>query len=158
MPGTWSCTQHTAALLIQRTWIPPLATASFEYRTTHDVLALTILLATADTSTAGHWHDQLSAIKTVLEYDLEWALWCSNQLTQAPAHLPANDLDAAISKWTWLTQSHLLSGELSHRPGTYTGTATHPGAGVSIGVALAHRTLLNTPDASHHHDHKPACG
>jgi len=141
VPITWPCAQHTAAGLIVQASTSPQTPSRFEYRATHDVLALTILLTSADAPAKKSWDDQLRVMMALLEYDVEWALWCSGLLLRAPACLSASDLGAASSAWTWLTRSRLLSGSLSHRLGASTGTETHPGSGLTIGVALAHRSL-----------------
>jgi hypothetical protein len=141
VPITWPCAQRTAARLIEQASTSPPVTASFEYRATHDVLAVTILLASAATAAKDPCDDQLRAMKALLEHDVEWALWCSDVLSQAPVHLSVTDLGPAISAWTWLTRTCLLSESLSHGPGACTVAATHPGAGLSIGVALARQSL-----------------
>jgi hypothetical protein len=141
VPYIWPSARRTAALLIERAWASPPAAASFEYRATHDVLALTVLLTEFGNTGAEHRHDRLCMVMGRLEYDLEWALWCSDQLARAPARLAATDLDEAVAAWKWLTHSRLLHGSLARRPATYTGTTTRAGAGVSVGVAHAHRSL-----------------
>jgi hypothetical protein len=147
MPITWPCTQHAAARLIRRAWTPPPAKESFEYRATGDVLALTILLTSFMAPVKEDWGGRLCMMKAVLECDVEWALWCSSHLAQAPAHLSVTDLGAASSAWAWLTRSRLLAGGLSRRFDACAGTAAYPGAALSIGVALARRTCVQPVSA-----------
>lgn len=140
MPAAWQCAQRTAANLIERAWKSPPPLASFEYRATHDVLSLTILLLA---SAREQREDLLCAAAAVVDYDLEWALWCSTALAQAPAHLSPADFDAANSAWEWLTHSRLFGDDPFYRPGGYADAATRSGAGLTIGVALVGWTLLD---------------
>ena len=147
MPITWPRAQHAAAWLIGRAWISPPVKESFEYRATSDVLALTILLTSATAPVKEQWGDRLCTMKALLEYDVEWALWCSGCLSQASAYIPVTDLAAASSAWTWLIRSRLLFGGFSHRIGVCADTAAHQGVGLSIGVDLAHRTCAQSISA-----------
>jgi hypothetical protein len=146
-PVTWLCARHIADLLVGRAWVAPPGMATFEYRAARESLALTSLLTSTDAPLWQDAWDQLREMQALLAHDVEWALWCSSQLTRAPAKLSMADVDAAFSAWSWLARSRLLGGGLFHCRGACVGTEARPGAGVSVGVVIARRTLRNVLEA-----------
>ncbi|WP_331747820.1 hypothetical protein OIA45_48190 (plasmid) [Streptomyces chartreusis] len=109
--------------------------ASFEYRATHDVLALSVLLACPNPVGQG----DRRALRALVDNDVEWALWCESQLTCGALALSSPDLALAGAAWRWLANSRLLGG--SFHVQACQETATRSGVGVSVGVTQARRLL-----------------
>jgi hypothetical protein len=131
VPVAWLWAQDTASALITasgRDW----PRASFELRATHDVLALTIILAGLTGSAAHPTDCDLGVLGDLLADDVAWAVWCQGRLDNPEPVLIAADADMARSAWLWLTRSKLLGGEFQD---------SFNGVGVSLGVTEARGVL-----------------
>ncbi|MFK0223869.1 hypothetical protein ACIQWN_37530 [Streptomyces vinaceus] len=134
MSLSWLCAQETARIFIEEdgTFAPE---ASFEYRATHDVLALSVLLSCSSSAEQG----ERRAVRGLVDNDVEWALWCENRLMRGALTLSPTDLALAIAAWQWLAGSRLIGGTFhlqECRP-----TAMLSGVGVTVGVTEARRLL-----------------
>lgn len=112
--------------------------ASFEYRATHDVLALSVLLARLESE--GEPQLEWRALRGLLDNDVEWALWCESQLMCGASAFRSPDLVVASSAWRWLAGSRLLGGSLQAQ--VRQEMTMCRGVGVSVGVTQA-RCLLD---------------
>ncbi|MFC8277547.1 hypothetical protein ACFUJR_34430 [Streptomyces sp. NPDC057271] len=133
----WLCAQESARILIEEGGVS-WPQASFEYRATHDVLALSVLLARLDAE------DELQlerrALRGLLDNDVEWATWCESRLMCGASALSLPDLAVAGAAWRWLAGSRLLGGSLQAQ--VCQETAMCRGVGVSVGVTQARRLLI----------------
>lgn len=134
IPLLWLCAQDTARVLIEEGG-PSWPQASFEYRATHDVLALSVLLACPGSE------EELErrALRRLVDNDVEWAMWCESRLTCGAPALSSPDLAVASAAWQWLAGSRLLGG--SFQVQVCQETAMCRGVGVSVGVTQARRLL-----------------
>ncbi|MFH8533784.1 hypothetical protein ACH4GE_35855 [Streptomyces tendae] len=140
MPLAWLCAQDGAGRLLARSQAP-WRLPSFEYRATHHVLALTLLLTCPSEALPGLGGADAGTLRTLVSDDVEWALWCHTTLTTGTGGLSSADRVAADGAFHWLTSSRLLGGSLDDALGAWTATATRLGAGVGVGVMLARRAL-----------------
>lgn len=112
-------------------------TGSFEHRSVHDVLALTLLFSRYGSELGP---GRIALLRALLADDVEWVVWCQGHLTHDTAVGP-QDVEQAARSLGWLTGSRLLAGSLYDAFNRCTVDASRTGAGVSVGVSLARRLL-----------------
>jgi len=140
VPMAWFCAQDMASSLI-RTGGLPWPQASFEFRATHDVLALTSLFTRVATAESAARRDLLRAQRTLVDHDIGWALWCEDRFSDPCGDITMADMRSARGAWRWLTRSRLLGGTPHDGHHTCEVIAGCQGAGLSVGVAQARRLL-----------------
>ncbi len=140
MPAGWLRGQDTAYALITRAGLA-WPRASFEFRSTHDVLALTVMLAGIAGSRSVPTADELRFVRHLLADDVEWAVWCQGGLDRPAPGLSIADIGMAGAAWRWLTRSRLLGGAFQDPCTPCATVASLHGVGVSLGVAEARRVI-----------------
>ncbi|GGM18539.1 hypothetical protein GCM10010129_73410 [Streptomyces fumigatiscleroticus] len=113
--------------------------ASFEYRTLHDVLSLTLMF----TACCGSPPDlsEIDALHPLVASDVEWVVWCERNIDLGISYLPLADWALAARALRWLMDARLLDGSLDGTLGAYDATSSYCGVGASVGVALTQRLL-----------------
>ncbi|GJF35087.1 hypothetical protein KNE206_77870 [Kitasatospora sp. NE20-6] len=141
VPLAWLCAQEAARRLIAAgtaSW----PRASFEYRATHDVLALTLILEGVTASFFGPTSHEIADLLVRLEDDVAWALWCQAELgSTGAAVLSRSDRAFAVATLRWLVSSRLLAGSFQDSDDPCGASAKCHGVGLSTGVAQAYRLL-----------------
>ncbi|MEV0186105.1 hypothetical protein AB0I54_43755 [Streptomyces sp. NPDC050625] len=153
VPAAWLRAQDGASWLITHSgacW----PQASFEYRSVHDVLALTLLFAGRDTPLLNVNQTQPGALRTLVADDVEWAVWCQGCLDPGVPDLLRADKELATRAFRYLAASRLLGGSLDEALDIRAVIAASRAAGVSVGVALAQR-VLDPPPRRCHTNHWP---
>jgi hypothetical protein len=135
LPLTWLCVAEAACALIAERR-PDWREASFEFRATQHVLALTGVLADI-TKVDGNFAVRDTRILRLLADDVEWAVWCQGQLDKPAPGLAVADTDRARNAWHWLTHSRLLVGSFQEPCSPCPAMASFRGVGVTLGVALS---------------------
>ncbi|MFJ4633976.1 hypothetical protein [Streptomyces sp. NPDC088847] len=139
VPAAWRCAQETARILIDEGGLR-WPRASFGYRATHAVLALSVLLACPSSGKKLN-EKELSVLQMLVNDDVEWAVWCEGRLGLRASHFASPDLIVATSEWQWLANSHLLRGSFPETVQACQETLMRRGVGVNIGVTHARRLL-----------------
>jgi hypothetical protein len=140
VPLTWLCAEEAACALIAARR-PGWGSASFEFRATQHVLALTGVLADAAKVSGDFPAHDTRVLRRLLADDVEWAVWCRSHLDK-PAHgLTIADANMARNAWCWLTNSRLLAGSFQEPCSLCPEVTSFRGVGVTLGVALS-RALL----------------
>jgi hypothetical protein len=103
--------------------------ATFEYRATRDVLALTLFLAEVDRTWADLPVGCLERIRDHMAIAPRWLNWCRSGLAAAEVVAGASDMCLARAAWLWLGRGRLLAG-----PG-FAGLACGHEAGLTAGAA-----------------------
>lgn len=136
VPIGWFTAEQAARSLITRSG-GGLALATFDYRATSDVLALTSLLAGIDIPAADLPISSVRRIGAYLAADQSWAAWCQAALAQPPTTIAGADVRFARRSWGRLIGSELLGGF------TVSGVAADVGplAACCLGLSHARRTV-----------------
>jgi hypothetical protein len=140
MPLTWLCAEEAAYRLIaarRADW--PIA--SFEFRATQHVLALTGVLADITMVRRNLAAPDTRILRSLLADDVEWAVWCQGQLDKPAPGLTVADADRARNAWRWLSRSRLLAGSFEEPCSPCRAVASLRGVGVTLGVALSRVVL-----------------
>lgn len=124
-------------LLLSDAWWP---TESFEHHAVHDVLALTLLLSTR-VSPLHDSMEELERLRELMACDVEWAVWCQQNLACGASELSCADQIRAKGAFRWLVDSRLIGGSLISGLQRSEIAAPYRGAGVSVGVALAQQVF-----------------
>jgi hypothetical protein len=140
LPLTWLRAEEAACALIAARR-PGLRKASFEFRATHHVLALTVMLADAAKLTGNVATHQARILQGLLADDVEWAVWCQGQLDDPAPELTVADTELASCAWRWLTHSRLLGGSFQEPCSPCAAVASFRGVGVALGVAQSRGVL-----------------
>jgi hypothetical protein len=140
VPLSWLCAEEAAcALIVARR--PGWFRASFEFRATQHVLALTGMLAdTAEVNGNFPARDK-PILRRLLADDVEWAVWCRGQLDKPAPGLTLADIYMARNAWRWLSTSRLLAGSFQESCSLFPAAALFRGVGVALGVALSRGVL-----------------
>jgi hypothetical protein len=140
VPLAWLCAEEAACALIAARR-PGWFRASFEFRATQHVLALTGVLADTAEVTGNFPARDARIIRRLLADDVEWAVWCRGQLDKPAPGVTLADIDMARSAWRWLTNSRLLAGSFQEPCSLCPPVASFRGVGVALGVALSRGVL-----------------
>jgi hypothetical protein len=142
VPIGWWWAEHVAEDLIAA-HEGPVSPATFQFRATRDVLALTLFL----TGTAGKADDlpasYLELIADRLCDAADWLAWCRSRLGRQVAATGVADADLAFARnaWRWLGRSRMLAGLDVAGRGCDDALASCLGAGCRIGLHQARRIV-----------------
>jgi hypothetical protein len=140
VPLAWLCSEEAACALIA-VRRPDWFRASFEFRATQHVLALTRVLANTAEVNGNFPARGARILRRLLADDVEWAVWCRGQLDKPAPGLTLADIDMARNAWRWLTHSRLLAGSFQGPCSLCPAVASFRGVGVALGVALSRGVL-----------------
>ncbi|WP_143193935.1 hypothetical protein [Micromonospora sp. CB01531] len=104
--GWFAAEQAAQNLIIEADGM--MAVATFEFRATNDVLALTWLLADIDISSVDLPIASVRLVRAHLSVDQRWRAWCRSQLARAA--LTEADLRLARHAWRRLVKGRMLAG------------------------------------------------
>jgi len=137
VPIGWFSAERAAQDLI--TYVDgEVAVATFEYRATSDVLALTWSLAEIETSPAADPITPIRRLRAHLTNERHWRAWCHARLLRPPAALTHADLRLASQAWSRLVRRGLLAGF------TVSGVAAEASSSTACCIGLHHaRRLLD---------------
>lgn len=145
VPVCWLWAEKAAGDLIAASDVA-VSPATFEFRTTRDVLALTLFLADLDRSSGEVPADCLELIRDHLAVTLNWLRWCQSGL-DAAAHVVASATDMRLARdtWRWLRRGRLLAG-----PALTDATCEHHASpmvatAICVGLSRARHILNRTP-------------
>lgn len=147
MPMAWLWAEQTAENLIAHA-DGSVSPATFGFRATRDVLALTLLLTGIAHQAGGISTSQLELIRDHLSVDTRWSAWCQSRLDGTGTVTTSTDLDFARDAWHWLARSRMLPAPEGADPLCAEILAVSPGAGCGIGLQEARRIItshLNGP-------------
>src|SRR3954468_22480646 len=91
VPVGWFAVEHAAEILIGSTGTA-MSPATFQFRATRDVLALTLLLAGITGPADGLSRPQLGLVRDLLADDQQWQAWCRTGLLSASPVMGHADL------------------------------------------------------------------
>ena len=140
VPLAWLCAEEAACALIAARR-PGWFRASFEFRATQHVLALTGVLADTAEVNGNFPARDTRILRRLLSDDVEWAVWCRGQLDRPAPGLTLADIDMAGNAWRWLSNSRLLAGSFQEQCSLFPAVAFSRGVGVALGVALSRGVL-----------------
>jgi len=138
VPIVWLWAEQTAEDLIVAS-DGPVSPATFEFRATRDVLALTLFLTgVAARSAVSTRH--LAVIRNRLSVTSEWMAWCASRLDGQGVSTDAANLCLARNAWLWLRRSRLLDAAALTATACCD-TVTSTGAGCCLGLHHARRIV-----------------
>lgn len=145
MPLVWWNAEQTAEDVISSSSLnfPP---ATFEFRVTRDVLALTFLgagLSGRSLGNRGFSDPDLHVVQGYLRDDEAWMDWILTALARAGMNhrIDPMDLHAAHSTWRWLAHSRILACAPGSPRGTLSDSPTCKDSGHRAGLWLARRIV-----------------
>jgi hypothetical protein len=112
IPIAWLWAEKAAEDLIMATE-EAAAPATFEFRATRDVLALTLFLASTNRSPVDPPAGSLALIRDYLAVTPRWLVWCQSFLA-SPDPAAGTDASLARNAWRWLERGRLLAAVDSH--------------------------------------------
>jgi hypothetical protein len=139
VPVVWLWAEQAAERLIAAS-DGSASPATFEFRATRDVLALTLFLTGVAARPAELSTRQLALIQDRLPGASQWLAWCASRLETETVVAGGADLDLARNAWLWLGRSRLLAASAPTGPACVD-AATRMGAGSHIGLAHARRIV-----------------
>jgi hypothetical protein len=140
VPLAWLCAEEAACELIAARR-PGWLRASFEFRATQHVLALTGVLADTAEVNRNYPARDTRILRLLLADDVEWAVWCRGQLDKPAPGLTLADVAMARNAWRRLTNSRLLAGSFQEPCSLFPAASFFRGVGVALGVALSRGVL-----------------
>jgi hypothetical protein len=141
VPIAWLWAEQAAEELIA-TSDGPLSPATFEFRATRDVLALTLFVTGIAARPGDLPARDLALIRDRLSVMSDWMAWCGSRLAGKCDRHPTNtaNLRLARNAWLWLRRSRMLDGPAL--PGrACCDTVTSAGAGCRVGLYHARRII-----------------
>jgi len=140
VPMAWLCAEFTAENLIASAE-GTIAPATFEFRATRDVLALTILFSGGIHGPGDLSAGQLGILRNRLVAGQRWLAWCEAQFD---VHTMAStDLGLARKAFRWLARCRTLPTPQHPSLACAEPTIAGPGAGCQVGVQQA-RLMIDT--------------